>query len=170
MSTYDANDPEILVSRDGTHGSWDARRWLDDVREAVRLLAVEDRARELRRERCYSLSDPLGHEGPGAGVADPMGHVDVAVDAEAGYGERVDALGKEVADCRAVVSGLHRLGMDECAYAVEMRALHRLSWTDVAKTVHVSERTAHRLYDEAADWIQTVGLLRAKEGIGVAET
>lgn|GEM_PF-1178152 len=156
--------PEILVSRGSVPGSWDARAWLEDVREAVRLLAVEDRARELRRERCYSLSDPLGHEGPGAGVTDPMGHVDVAVDAEAGYGERVDALWQEVADCRAVVSMLHRAVMDECAYVVDFRVLHRMGWGGVAKSAVMSEKTARRRYDEAADWIQEVGLPHAKNG------
>jgi hypothetical protein len=145
-------------------GGWDSREWLDSVREAVRLLDVEQTTRQLRREHCYAISDPLAHEGPGAGLSDPMARVDVVVDDEAGYSERIAQLEDEVADCKAVVAGLHRGGMDDEAYMVELHVLHRLSWPDVADSAHMSQATARRRYDIAADLLQTVGLSCAKSG------
>jgi hypothetical protein len=143
---------------------WDAREWLDGVREAVRVLEVEQQARKLRRESCLAISDPLAHDMPGFGSSDPMGRVDELVDDEAGYAERMQQLGVEVADCRAVVAGLHRGGMDDEAYAVELHVLYRLSWADVATAAHMSPATAQRRYGIACDLIQTVGLSRAKDG------
>jgi hypothetical protein len=145
-------------------GGWDAREWLDGVRDAVRLLEVEQTTRQLRHERCYAISDPLAHDGPGAGSSDPMGRVDVAVDAEAGYAERIEQLTGDIADCKAVVAGLHRGGMDDEAYMVELHVLQRLSWQDVAVTAHMSPATAQRRYYIAADLLQTVGLSCAKSG------
>jgi len=143
---------------------WDAREWLDGVRDAVRLLEVERETQRLRREKCLTISDPLAHDGPGTGVSDPMGRVDVAVDAEAGYAERIEQLEGEVADCRAVVAGMHKAGMDDEAYAVDFHILYRLSWADVATAAHMSPATAQRRYGIACDLIQTVGLSRAKDG------
>jgi hypothetical protein len=145
-------------------GGWDAREWLDSVREAVRLLEVEQTTRQLRHERCYAISDPLAHDGPGAGSSDPMGRVDVAVDAEAGYAERIEQLTGDIADCRAVVAGLHKAGMDDEAYAVELHVLHRMSWPDAAESASQSVATIRRRYDVACDVLQTVGLSRAKAG------
>jgi acetyl esterase/lipase len=143
---------------------WDAREWLDGVREAVRVLEVEQQARKLRRESCLAISDPLAHDMPGFGSSDPMGRVDELVDDEAGYAERMQQLGVEVADCRAVVAGMHKAGMDDEAYAVDFHILYRLSWADVATAAHMSPATAQRRYGIACDLIQTVGLSRAKDG------
>ena len=145
-------------------GGWDAREWLDGVRDAVRLLEIEHTTRQLRHERCYAISDPLAHDGPGAGSFDPMGRVDVAVDAEEGYAERIEQLTGDIADCKAVVAGLHRGGMDDEAYVVELHVLQRLSWPDVADAAHMSQATARRRYDIAADLLQTVGLSCARCG------
>jgi hypothetical protein len=146
------------------HANWDAREWLDSVREAVRLLEVEQTTRQLRHERCYAISDPLAHEGPGMGSSDPMGRVDVVVDDEAGYAERIEQLTGDIADCKAVVAGFHKTGMDDEAYVVELHVLHRLSWPEVADAAHMSQATARRRYDIAADLLQTVGLSCAKSG------
>lgn len=143
---------------------WDAREWLDSVREAVRLLEVERETQRLRREKCLTISDPLAHDGPRTGASDPMGRVDELVDDEAGYAERIEQLEGEVADCRAVVAGLHKAGMDDEAYAVDFHVLHRLSWADAAESVSQSVATIRRRYDVACDLMQTVGLSRAKDG------
>jgi hypothetical protein len=143
---------------------WNAREWLDGVREAVRVLEVEQQARKLRRESCLAISDPLAHDMPGFGSSDPMGRVDELVDDEAGYAERMQQLGVEVADCRAVVAGLHKAGMDDEAYAVELHVLHRMSWPDAAESASQSVATIRRRYDVACDVLQTVGLSRAKAG------
>ena len=126
------------------HANWDAREWLDSVREAVRLLEVEQTTRQLRHERCYAISDPLAHEGPGMGSSDTPGRVDVAVAAEAGYAERIEQLTGDIADCEAVVAGPHRGGMDDEAYLVELHVLHRLSWQDVACPAPTSPAPALR--------------------------
>lgn len=143
---------------------WSARTWLDEVREAVRLLNIEEAARHLRREQMFAISDPLGHEGAGAGVTNPMGKVDAALEAEAGYVERVAQLTCEIADCKMVVSGLHAAGKDDEAYIVELHVLHRLSWVEVARKGFTSVATARRRYEIACDLIQSVGLSRARVG------
>lgn len=145
--------------------TWDARAWLNEVREAVRMLQVERDVRSLRKESLYSIGDPLAHEHTRSGsIPDAMHKVDIAIDSEHEFDERMEDLRREVDSCERVVVGLHNAGMDDEAWAVELHVIYRMSWQGVARKMTQSSATVRRRYDVAVDVMETVGKARAVAG------
>lgn len=147
-----------------------AREYFEQARSAQRRIDGRLAAIRAMREREGARARALGAVGRASGVSDPMRAVDARMDAEGEARRELAALSAEVDDARAVCRGVrlanpaHPLWGD----ALELHYIETLSWEDAGRYCGVSGEGMRRAAYAALDWIDSVGIARAREGMGQA--
>ena len=124
------------------------------------------RAREGARTQRY---DRIGGVSKG-GKPDGMAATDARMAAEDGAESELRYLYGQVEDARGVCRGVraanpcHRVWGD----VLELRYCEDMCWTAVANSVLASERQCRTWHDQALDWVDGVGIARARTGAGQA--
>lgn len=133
----------------------EVREWLEGVRDA-----------QLRLRANVAMMEAAG-VGPSmapksrSGTSDPVPRV-------AMLAEECDMLRAQVREGEELCHGV-RLALGVPGNVLEMRYLRAMTWPQVADALRVSERHAHRMDEQAREWVSLVGLARARAGRGVAE-
>lgn len=149
-----------------------SREYFDALRDACARMEV------VRRElwRLEDISEAFderaagGGGKPSGGYSDPMDRVVVLIDRRKRLSGELVELEAQVGDGLAVIEGVRRGLGDRYADVLDARCVDALSWDDAAFEVGCSKRSAMRRYDTACDWVDAVGLARARAGEGMAES
>ncbi len=106
----------------------------------------------------------------GSSSADPMAAVDERMDAEAAARADVARCEAEVADARAVCSGIRHANPSHPLWGdcVELHWCDLMTWEDMARYLGVSAEHCRRCAYAALDWVDMVGIAAAREGCGQA--
>lgn len=149
----------------------DVREYFDSVRDAQqsingRLESIASmREREGLRAQRYDLA------GGGSGNHDAMRATDIRMDAEAAARQELEDLYAIIADGREICRGIraanptHRIWGD----VLEFRYCDAMQWKQVGRALGICIRKAQIEHDNALDWVETVGIARARTGMGQAE-
>ena len=133
----------------------EVRDWLQEVADAQLRL----RANEATVESA-GLVRSSGPSGRG-GTSDPTPRA-------AMISEECDRLREQVREGEELCHGV-RLALGVPGNVLELRYLRLMTWPQVAESLRLSERHAHRMEQQAREWVSLVGLARAKAGRGIAE-
>lgn len=141
-------------------GARSAQRRIDGRLATIRSM----REREGLRAQGY---DAIGR---GSGVTDPMAATDTRIDAEADAVRELAALQAEVEDARAVCRGVRAANPSHPLWgdALELHYLELLSWDDAGRYCGVTGEGMRRAAYAALDWIDSVGIASARDGMGQA--
>lgn len=135
---------------------------------------------EARRcsERIEELQCAIGEPPPsrssdgmprGGGTSDPTARMaEHAIDGVADMEREMESCQQVVGEALAIVDGLRRAFETPWWRAVELYYIDRLSWAQVAEEMGIPKRTCLRWRDSAFDWVDFVGVARARAGIGGA--
>lgn len=147
-----------------------AREYFDGVRDAVR------RRREAELFVEFDGDDWRPPRAPGVGVGDPTANA--AVYRADVLAERLDEARREIESCEEVIGGALELiagigaalGGRGAPYAdvLELYYIDLMTWGDVANELGCSDRYCRMLRNVALDWVDAVGLPRARGGEGIA--
>lgn len=149
----------------------DVREYFDSIRDAQqsingRLESIASmREREGLRAQRYDLT------GGSSGNGDAMRATDIRIDAEAAARQELEDLYAIIADGRDICRGIraanptHRIWGD----VLEKRYCDAGSWREVCTALDVCARKAHMEHDDALAWVESVGIARARTGMGQAE-
>lgn len=156
---------------DATNEPTCAREYFENAKSAQRaidrrLTALDEmRAREQVRAQRY---DRIG--GGKGGVSDPMRATVERMDAEDAARAELAQLYSIVDDARAVCSGVRVANPQnrEWGDVLELRYCEDMDWRGVANAMVASERQCRAWHNAALNFVDSVGLARAREGMGQA--
>ena len=148
-----------------------AREYFDNVRSAQRAidrrLAILDamRSREDVRAQRYDRIGSATHDNH-----DAMTATDARMDAEAAARDEVAELSAIVEDGRAVCRGIRAANPTNRLWgdALDARYCSDMPWRPVASMLGVSERLAQDAAAQALEWVDSVGIAAAHDGMGQA--
>ena len=147
----------------------DARSYFEGVRAAQRgidrRLAVMEsmRRREQVRAQRYDAS------GKGTARTDFMGATDERIDYESRCAGEIAGLRREVAEGRAVCSGVRSANPGRrWGDVLEWRYCEDRSVQEVSDLLGISVRSVTADIAAALDWVDMVGVARARTGVGRA--
>ncbi len=149
-----------MTAREYFEAARAAQRHIDGRIAAIRAM----RAREGVRAQGY---DAIGRS---SGASDPTAATDARMDAEARAVSELAACEAEVEGARAVCRGvraanpLHPLWGD----ALELHYLELMKWDEAGRYCGVTGEAMRRAAYAALDWVDLVGIARAREGMGQA--
>lgn len=146
---------------------FDARRWLESLSQAARLIHNEQVLAQARRERMLSLSgSSSGERVSSTPSQDPMRAVDDVIDAEASSNERLKSARTEIESGRQVFIAMREMQptIAEAATALEMIYLYGMSQHEAANTLNVSFSTIRRRKEFGIDWLDANGLPNVANG------
>lgn len=148
-----------------------AAEYFEAARDCVRRL---DRYASMiaamrSRERVRAQRYDVGPRGKG-GVRDFTAPTDSRIDMEARFEFERAGMEGEVSDARSLCSGVRAANPHHSIWgdALELRYIEDLPWRPVADALLVSESQARAEVRAALDWIDSVGIARAREGMGQA--
>lgn len=147
-----------------------AREYFESARCAqrsidARLNAIASlRAREGARTQRY---DRIGGASKG-GVPDGMAATDARMEAEGRAESELVYLYAQVEGAREVCRGVRAANPHNRAWGdvLEFRYIEDMDWRGVAVAMGASERKCREWHDSALDWVDGVGIARAKSGDG----
>lgn len=121
-------------------------------------------AREGARAQAY---DALPR---GTGVSDPMAATDARMDEESRMLAELAAYRADVADARAVCSGIRAANPSHPLWGdvLELHYIERLGWTAIGRRLGYSDEGVRRAAYAALDWVDAVGIAAARDGVGRA--
>lgn len=148
----------------------DAREYFENAREAQRTidrrLAVLEslKAREGVRAQRY---DMIGHS---ATSSDAMRITNQRIDEESKMREELADLTREVDKAREVCAGIRQANPRNRVWGdvLELRYLEDKSIGQIANMLDTSRTTIYAFISCALDWLDSVGIARAIEGMGNA--
>lgn len=121
------------------------------------------RARESVRAQTY---DAIGH---GTGNRDAMRATDSRMDAEKSAASEIRDLSDQVKEGRELCRGIRAANITQrWADALELHYIEDMTWHQTASALGVSERQAQVDVSCALDWVDSVGMARARTGLGQA--
>lgn len=121
------------------------------------------RAREGARAQAY---DSIGH---GTGALDAMRATDSRMDAEESAAAEIRDFAGQVEEGRELCRGIRAANITQrWADALELHYIEDLPWRQTAGALGVSERQAQVDVSCALDWVDSVGMARARTGLGQA--
>lgn len=141
---------------------------------AAWLAQVSEDARICRQEQLSALAEETGGgRSQGISVAkgfvsDPMAPVDGRLDRESIRAARLARSNAAVEDCEQVLDGMAAAGLCVEAYIVGLRDIDGFSWKSISQVLGVSESTVRRRRQVAVEWLDHVGPIRARQGMGTA--
>ena len=108
--------------------------------------------------------------GRGSGVSDPMRATDARIDAERKARDELGQYQDEVDGARRVCAGIRAANPSHplWADAVELHWCDLRAWCEIAGLLGVSAESARRSAYAALDWVDSVGIAAAREGVGQA--
>lgn len=146
-----------------------ARDYFEGVRAARRLIDGAHARLELMRSKEGPRPHPFEAVGHASGATDPMEATRARMDAEAKIRAEVRGYADEVAAGRAVCAGVRAANPSlRWGDALEMRYCDDADLTVVASALGITTRTLCRDISEALDWVDAMGLARARAGVGSA--
>ena len=121
------------------------------------------REREGLRAQGY---DAIGR----SGSSDPMRQTDARIDAEGRARAELAECESLVADARAVCRGVRIANPTHPQWGdvLELRYVEAMDWDSTGRALGVTGSGARQAARAALDWIDSVGLARAREGMGQA--
>ena len=147
-----------------------AREFFEGVRAAQRLIDGALARLSAMREREGARSQSYGAVGGGRACGDGMRAVDARLDYEASVREEMDGFRAEVERGRRVCAGVRAANPGQrWADALELRFIECLSWQQVANALSCSIRQAQAWSSAGCDWVDSVGLSLAEQGLGPAQ-
>lgn len=147
-----------------------AREFFEGVRAAQRLIDGALARLSAMREREGARSQSYGTVGGGRACGDGMRAVDARLDYEARVRAEIDGFRAEVERGRRVCAGVRAANPGlRWADALELRYISCLPWRQVADALGVSESQAKSDASAALDWVDSVGVAKACEGVGQAQ-
>lgn len=150
-----------LTAREFFEGARAAQRSIDRMQAAMAAMV----AREGVRAQRYDLAGKGAARNPN----DPT-PTDTRIDYERRYGSEIAELRAQVEDAERVARGVNDANPATLpGDALILRYCCDMGWQSVALAMGVSPRTAQRLTDAALDWVDAVGVARAREGLGQAQ-
>lgn len=106
-----------------------------------------------------------GHSGPhDPTAARAIGHMEAVERLEF----ELESMQAEIAEAHRVCVGVSRAMGDNYGSVLEMYYIDLLTWDEVAAELGAAKRTCIRWRDVACDWVDAVGIPRAKAGQGFA--
>ena len=126
------------------------------------------------RDRREALESPLGSSSQqavrGGGIGDPTARAAMAlIDARDDEAELERELRAEVEQCRRVCAGVGRAISAEYGIVLDDHYISGITWGTIAQAIRVSIATVYRMRDLSFDYIATVGLRRAEEGVTIGD-
>lgn len=148
-----------------------AREFFEAARAAQRHIDGRLAAIRAMRERESVRSPGYDAVGRSFGSSDPMAAADALVDAEEAARSELAAYEREVADARAVCRGIRAANPTHPLWgnAVELHYLDLMGWDEAGRYVGASGESMRRAAYAALDWVDAVGIARARDGMGQAE-
>ena len=146
-----------------------AREYFEYIRACQRsidrrlAIIASRRARESVRAQTY---DAIGH---GTGNRDAMRATDLRIDAEKSAASEIRDLTDQVEEGRELCRGIRAANITQrWADALELHYIEDMPWHQTASALGVSERQAQVDVSCALDWVDSVGMARARTGLGQA--
>jgi hypothetical protein len=156
-----------MLTRAGRR-SMTAREYFEQARAYQRTIGRRLAVLESMRERECVRAQRYGVSGHG-GAADAMARTDARLDAEAGFAREIGAYESEITRARAVCLGTRRANpVQRWGDALELHFIEDMPWRQTAQALGVSERQAQTDVSCALDWVDSVGIDAAREGMGQA--
>lgn len=147
-----------------------SREYFESARSAQRLIAGRIAAIRSMRSR-EGLRGQSFEAVPLSGAArDPMRATDSRIDAERDALRELDSYRRDVVDARRVCAGirlanpLHPLWGD----SIELHYLELMGWDEIGRRLGISASCVRYNCRQALDWVDSVGIARAREGVGAA--
>lgn len=137
------------------------QRRIDAVLTRIRSMA----AREGARAQSYEAI------GRGSGASDPMRAVDARMDAEMSARAELSRYESGIADARAVCAGVRAANPSHPLWgdAIELHYIELMGWAEIGRYLGCTGEAVRRAAYAALDWIDAVGVARAREGMGQAQ-
>ena len=146
-----------------------SREYFESASVAQRC--IDGRLAAIRSMRDREGVRAQGYEAVGrSGFADPMSATDERIDAEARARSELAEYEAEVERARAVCRGiraanpLHPLWGD----SLELHYIELMTWDDAGRLCGVTGEAMRRAAYAALDWVDAVGIARARDGMGQA--
>lgn len=150
-----------MTAREYFEGARAAQRRIDGC--LARIEAMRSRE-SVRAQRYDAIGKSYG------GDHDAMRATDARMDAEARMQSEMSQLGSMVEDARAVCRGVRAANPhNRWGDVLELRYCDDVDWRRIASYLRISERQAHADHDSALNWVDLVGVARAREGVGQAQ-
>lgn len=144
-------------------GAGGAREYLCAARDAAALIVDYERRVSRARDKCGLRARNLESSSHGA-VLDAMRHVDALVDMEEAAPRELRDAVSEVADAARVLFGVARAGSPAWARVLRDRYLLLRPWGEVARMNGMATSAeAEQVADVAVDWLDSLGVARARE-------
>lgn len=148
-----------------------ARELFEDASSAQRR--IDGRLAALRSMRAREGVRAQGYEAVGRspGHGDPMRLTDSRIDAEASARSELAALEAEVESARAVCRGVRLANPSHPLWgdALELHYIELMTWDEAGRYVGATGEGMRRAAYAALDWVDSVGIARAREGMGQAQ-
>lgn len=130
--------------------------------------------RRLRARREALESPTMGSSGQpivsGGEHGDPTARAALAlIEARITEEETERQLADEIERCRRVCDGIGRATKRENGVILASHYIEGETWGVVARSIGVTPQTVYRMRDVAFDYVATVGLARAEEGMSIGE-
>lgn len=150
----------------------DAREFFEAAREAQRSIESRFESIELMRSREEVRAqryDKIG--GHTSGVSDSTRATDARMDAERAAMKELAELYDMVEDARTVCRGVRAANPQHRMWGevLEKRYCDDLPWHAVATKVGLSERATFIEHRAALEWVDSVGIAAARNGMGQAQ-
>ena len=151
----------MLTARELFESAASAQRRIDGRLAAIRAM----REREGVRAQGYEAV------GRGTGHGDPMRATDARIDAEAAARDELAALEAEVESARELCRGVRIANPSHALWgdALELHYVELMTWDEAGRYVGATGEGMRRAAYAALDWIDAVGVARAREGMGQAQ-
>lgn len=145
----------------------EVREWFEQIGHyRVTLQRLHDRRESLESPLHSTSQLTVG----GSGVGDPTARAAMALISAREDEESTErALMREIERCRRVCDGIKKAIDKETGAILEDHYIGGLTWSAVAQAMRISEPTVYRKRNIAFDWIATVGLARAEDGMTIGE-
>ena len=148
----------------------DAREYFEEARAAQRH--IDGRLAAIRAMRERQAVRAQGYEvvGRSPAASDPLAATDELVDAERAARSELEGYEREVASAREVCRGIRRANPAHPVWGdvLELHYLELLGWADAGRYLGMTSEGARRAAYAALDWVDAVGLARARAGLGQA--
>lgn len=145
-----------------------AREYFESARAAQRRIDGRLAAIRAMREREGARAQSYEAIGRGSGASDPMRPVDSRIDAERAAMAELAECERVVADARAVCRGVRAANPHHPVWGdvLELRYIELHDWERLGRALGMSASGVRQACAAALDWVDHVGIARARDGLG----